>query len=112
VALGVGLVVAPGLAARTWFGEDDASTRLLLRSIGARDVALGAGLLRSDDARPWLTAGIVADAVDAVASLRAAGDVPAAKLLPGTALAALFVGLGALERQRAAARPVTRTADR
>jgi hypothetical protein len=96
IALGMGLLVAPDLAARSWFGRTDAGLRLTLRSIGARGVALGAGLLlAAEDARPWLLAGIGADVVDAAAATAAAGDLPPAKIVPGAVLAVAFAAVGA-----------------
>ncbi len=95
IALGAGLVLAPGVSARAWFGRDDAGLRLVLRSIGARDVALGAGLLAQDDHRTWLVAGVAAVVVDTVASALAIVVLPASKLAPGTAMAAAFAAAGA-----------------
>ncbi len=75
LALGVGLVLAPGRLGRGWIGDDaeHASTKVLTRSLGARDIALGGGALlalRRDGgtgaARSWLQAAVVADVVDAV----------------------------------------------
>lgn len=95
IALGVGLVLAPGLAARTWFGSDERGLRLVLQSIGARDLALGAGLLAANgDAGRWLAAGVAADVVDAVASARAVGELPPARIAPGTLLAVAFATAG------------------
>ena len=95
VGLGAALVLAPGIAARTWFGEDTSAQRLLLRSIGARDLALGAGLLAAPDRQPWLLAGVGADLVDAAASARSVGAIPASKIGPGIALAVAFAAVGA-----------------
>lgn len=78
IALGVALFVAPRRAARGWIGRDaDAvGTTAAVRGLGARDVALGVGLLAAsnpgDDHRDlhrWLEAGIVADAADAAATV-------------------------------------------
>jgi hypothetical protein len=73
---------------------------LLFRSIGARDLALGAGLLTAaPSATAWSRAGTAADACDVAASLVALGPIPARRLLPGTLLAIAFVAAGiALER--------------
>jgi|KBSSwiStaDraftv2_1062776.scaffolds.fasta_scaffold960724_1 hypothetical protein len=120
IALGAALVIAPSRAARAWLGPDGASpgVRLLFRSIGARDFALGAGLLaaRRDDTT-WAQAGVVADTCDVAASIAALGPIPAARLLPGTVLAAAFVVAGVVPDRRASAltpyrSPVTRCAGR
>ena len=100
IGLGLGLVVVPGVAARTWFGQEAPAARLMLRSIGARDVALGVGLLTSADGRPWLLAGIGADIVDCLASLRSAGEISASKILPGSVLALAFAAAGVIEARR------------
>lgn len=78
IALGVALFVAPRQAARGWIGDDvdGVGTAAAVRGLGARDVALGVGLLASsspgDDHRDlhrWLEAGIVADVADAAATV-------------------------------------------
>jgi hypothetical protein len=94
ISFGAGLILAPGLYARTWVGKDAARqdpTKLLARALGARDLALGAGgllALRAGDAnrtRRWFAAQGMTDAVDLVATL-AARDVP----LPARAFAAVM----------------------
>lgn len=74
-AIGVVLIVAPRRAMAGWLGEDaDPSTRIPSQSLGAREVALGLGMLGalrtsdSDEARRWLTAGMVGDVTDIVAT--------------------------------------------
>ena len=70
--MGLGFVVAPGLCLRLSLGavETGPVTRLVARSVGARDMALGIGLLLAlrHDAplRGGLEAGTLADAGDAV----------------------------------------------
>lgn len=96
ISFGAGLILAPGLYARSWVGGDAAregSTKLLARALGARDLALGAGgllALRDGDtarARRWFAAQGMTDAVDFAATL-AARDVP----LPARIFAAVIVG--------------------
>lgn len=97
LALGILLFVNPGFAARTWLGADGANpgVELLFRSIGARDVALGAGLLAAPAGdTTWARAGTAADIGDTAASLLNLRSTPAAQVLPGAALAALFVAAG------------------
>jgi hypothetical protein len=93
IAIGIVALVAPTVPLRPWVGRDFAwqpRAKLLARSLGARDLALGAGglvALRDGDrerARRWFAAQGVTDAVDLVATV-AARDVP----LP----ARLFAGL-------------------
>lgn len=97
VILGAVLFLSPRTAARSWLGSDgdNAGVGLLFRSIGARDVALGAGLLTAKPGdTAWSRAGVVADVGDVVGSVVALGPVPVRRLLPGTLLAAAFVAAG------------------
>ena len=64
--------MAPTLMARPWIGgrRRPSGSRLLARTMGGRDLALGLGALRAlalsdDEARPWVALGGMADAVDA-----------------------------------------------
>jgi len=77
IALGASYLVTPGLAMRLWPGrpgstdEDRAVARLLARSVGGRDVALGVGALlalsHDSGVRGWTEAAMLADASDALA---------------------------------------------
>ena len=104
IALGLSYIAAPGLALRAWPGRrstkdaDGALLRLLARSIGGRDVALGVGVLvaLSHDvpARGWVEAGMLADAADALAVLIALPHLPKAKaiLMLGAAVGTAAAG--------------------
>jgi hypothetical protein len=76
VAIGAGLISAPGRMGERWVGSASRSsgTQAVLTAVGARDVALGLGtawaLGGGDAARPWLLAGILADAADLAATIR------------------------------------------
>jgi hypothetical protein len=100
-ALGGGLVVAPGLVGGGWVGSaaDKRPGQALAIGLGARDVAIALGALRAigsgRDARPWLLAGIVGDAADLVATLRARDQLPPLTAPAVTALAGGSVLLGA-----------------
>ena len=99
ILLGVVLLLNPRFAARTWLGPDGANpgVALLFRSIGARDLALGAGLLAAPpEDTAWARAGTLADVGDAGASLLNLRSVPARQVLPGAALAAVFAAAGAV----------------
>ncbi len=83
VAIGAAAVAAPTMVARPWIGEvsTGAASRLLARTMGGRDLALGIGALRalaaSDrEARPWVALGGAADAVDALATVIAFASLP------------------------------------
>jgi hypothetical protein len=62
IGVGLSLVLAPertvsgfGMGQRKWLG----------RFLGAKDLVIGAGILRSEDAKPWLLARALSDAQDA-----------------------------------------------
>jgi hypothetical protein len=84
MALGAGLLFAPALAGRNWVGDDAdrPGAKVLASAMGARDVALGAGLLwalsRDEPAHAWLVGAAVADATDFAATLAAGSDIPQA----------------------------------
>jgi hypothetical protein len=93
-AIGAALIAAPALVTQGWLGDDartDAA-RVLGRALGARDAALGLGLVQAlssgGSARPWLQAAALADAVDASATLLAWKRLPPAGRAGVLALAA------------------------
>jgi hypothetical protein len=75
IAIGVVSLLVPGVVVRAMMGRDGDSggTRLFLRVVGARDLALGVGVLaaldRNAPVRGWLRASAVADGLDAAGSL-------------------------------------------
>lgn len=80
IALGLALFIAPRQVARGWIGRDadGRGTSAAVRGLGARDVALGVGMLAAirpgDDRRDlhrWVEAGIVADLADGAATVLA-----------------------------------------
>jgi hypothetical protein len=77
VAIGVVSILAPGLVGRAMMGPDGDSrgTRLFLRAVGVRDLALGLGALvaldRDAPVRGWLRASALVDGLDAAGSLLA-----------------------------------------
>jgi hypothetical protein len=77
IAIGVVSLLAPGLVGRAMLCDDGDSggTRLFLRLVGARDLALGVGVLvaldRNGPVRGWLRASAVVDGLDAAGSLLA-----------------------------------------
>jgi hypothetical protein len=99
IAVGAAFFLAPGLAGRTWVGGDAArpSSKLLARAFGARDLALGLGVViaidRGAPVRGWLEASALSDAGDTVATLLGASAVPAL-MRPG--VLALGVGSAAV----------------
>jgi hypothetical protein len=96
VAMGAGLILAPGIVGRVWSASEarDERAKVLARALGARDLALGAaGLLalRDNDtqwARRAFAAQAAADAVDLAAIVAAGSALPLAKRISGGLLAA------------------------
>jgi hypothetical protein len=107
VAIGTTALVAPRVVAGPWVGDatDSAnatSIRLLARTLGGRDLALGVGALRAlsrsdDEARPWVALGGVSDAVDALATVAAFSRLPRRTRWPilGASLGAALVSIRA-----------------
>jgi len=95
MAVGAAFVLAPGLAGRVWVGRDAGrpGAKVLARAFGARDLALGLGVViaidRGAPVRGWLEGSALADAVDFLAGL-AAGDA----LPPATRRGLLALGAG------------------
>jgi hypothetical protein len=84
--LGIYALADPGRPARSWLGShaDDTVAAVFGRTLGARDLALGAGAVWALAGRPgdrpvvaaWVAAGAAADAADAAATLAAWGRLP------------------------------------
>jgi hypothetical protein len=96
VAMGTGLMLAPGIVGRVWSASEarDERAKVLARALGVRDLALGAGgllALREGDAG-WaaraFAAQAAADAVDLAAILSAGRALPLSKRISGGLLAA------------------------
>jgi hypothetical protein len=94
MAVGAAFFFAPGLAGRTWVGADGAraSSKLLSRAFGIRDLALGLGVViaidRGAPVRGWLEASALSDAGDFCASLLGREAVPGISRLGVLALGA------------------------
>ena len=77
IAIGIVSLLMPGVVGRAMIGPegDSGGMRLFLRVVGARDLALGLGVLGSLDrdahVRGWLRASAVVDGLDAAGSLLA-----------------------------------------
>lgn len=95
-ATGLWFAVAPSRPSDTWVGRDDATTRTLVRGIGGRDLAIGAGALvavaRGTSVWPWLAASIAADLTDAAAGAASLSGEHRTKTL---AYAGGFAAIGA-----------------
>jgi hypothetical protein len=69
------------------------------RAFGARDLAIGLGIVialdRGTPVRGWIEAGMLSDAIDTCASLLAGGSIPAAIRWPAIAVGAGSTAIGA-----------------
>jgi hypothetical protein len=98
---GGGLAFAPGLVAGAWVGEpaDRREGQAIAIGLGARDVAIALGTLSALRSRrgaaPWLRAGVLADAADLIATVRARDTLPPMAVPAVVAMAGGSVLLGA-----------------
>jgi hypothetical protein len=101
IAVGAAFVLWPGLAGRMWIGSDAARrpVKVLARAFGARDLAIGLGIVialdRGAPVRGWIEAGVLSDGIDTAASLLAGGSIPAAIRWPAIAVGASSTAIGA-----------------
>ena len=81
-AVGGLMILAPATSMRVWLGEgrNSPGARLATRALGAREVALGAGLMLAADKgtpiRGWLEAGVLCDAADTFLTLTSYKKLP------------------------------------
>jgi hypothetical protein len=96
VALGAGLLLAPGVVGRPWLGAAarEPGGRVALRALGVRDLIIGAIAVHTVDhpevAPRWQRACALADGVDLVATLAARPSLPPI----GSALVAALAAAG------------------
>jgi hypothetical protein len=101
IGVGAAFVLFPGLAGRMWIGSPAAMrpVKVLARAFGARDLAIGLGVVialdRGTPVRGWIEAGALSDAIDTCASLLAGGSIHPAIRLPAIALGATSLAAGA-----------------
>jgi hypothetical protein len=100
VVFGAWAFLAPGSAAKLWTGETIRGTTavMALRGLGARDVALGLGLViglkRGAPVRGWLEAGMLSDCGDALSTLLASRKLPAARTLMSSVASGAAIVMG------------------
>jgi hypothetical protein len=100
--VGAAFVLAPGLAGSAWIGSDARRrpVKVLARAFGARDLAIGLGVVialdRGTPVRGWIEAGVLSDAIDTAASLVAGSSIRPAIRWPCVALGAGSAALGAV----------------
>jgi hypothetical protein len=101
LALGAGLIAAPGRVAGAWVGgvADRPEGQVLVIGLGARDAALGLGALRAlsagHGAPDWIRAGMIADVADLAAAVKARDSLPSRAIPAVVALAGGAFVLGA-----------------
>jgi hypothetical protein len=100
--VGVSMAVAPSRFLRLSGRETPTPVSILLmRTIGIRDLVLGAGTVAAsrrgsaDDLEHWTSTGLVSDSLDVVASLASARTIGRAESA-GAAIAALIFAVGDL----------------
>jgi hypothetical protein len=101
IAIGAAFVLFPSFAGRMGIGSDAARrpVRVLARAFGARDLAIGLGVVialdRGAPARGWIEAGALSDAIDTAATLVAGDSIHPAIRWPCVALGAGSAAAGA-----------------
>lgn len=111
------LLAAPKRAGHAWIGDDVYRTggRIAVRAAGARDFALGAGLLlavlRGKPAAGWLLAGAFADIADASVAAGAFSKLPPTGRLVTIGLAAGSAALSLAAARTIDARAASRSED-
>jgi len=101
IAVGVAMLLAPGLAGRLWIGDDALrrGTKVIARGFAGRDLALGLGVAialdRGAPVRGWLEGSALADVGDFLATVLAGDSIPEggrraiSAVAAGSAIAAL-----------------------
>jgi hypothetical protein len=101
IAVGAAMLAAPGLAGKGWIGDDALrpAVKVIIRGFGARDMALGLGVVialdRGAPVRGWLEGSALADVGDLVGTLLGGRSIPGlarkgiAALAGGSALTAI-----------------------
>jgi hypothetical protein len=98
--LGAALLAAPRLTGAAWIGRTGLrpSVRVVIAGLGARDVGLGLGtswaLTQGAGVRPWIAAGALADATDAIATIRHRSHLPTVAVAGITLMAGGSAALG------------------
>ena len=98
-AVGIALIAAPGVPMRL-AGQDQptAASVLLMRTIGIRDLVLGAGTVAAAragemaDVRRWTTSALASDSLDVAASLASMRSIGKRDSVGAALLALIFVG--------------------
>jgi len=101
IGVGAAFVLFPAIAGRFWIGSEAARrpVKVLARAFGARDLAIGLGVVialdRGTPVRGWIEAGALSDAIDTCASLLAGDSIHPAIRWPAIAIGATSAASGA-----------------
>jgi hypothetical protein len=98
-AVGAALIVAPGVPMRlAGQAQPTAASVLLMRTIGIRDLVLGAGTVAAAragemaDVHRWTTSALASDSLDVAASLASMRSIGKRDSVGAALLALIFVG--------------------
>jgi hypothetical protein len=107
-AFGLGYLLAPARMGHGWVDKASrqSETQVMIRGLGARDLALGGGglwsLLADDEsARAWFAAHALADASDLAATLAARQDLPPRRVAFASAMAGVSTAIAIAAAARA-----------
>jgi uncharacterized membrane protein len=92
-ALGLPQLLAPGRVNRLIGVRDDATSRMLMRAVGVREIVAGVGIFSRRQPTEWIWARVAGDTMDLAllgAALRAGSDQPARTLVATGAVAGAF----------------------
>ena len=110
LALGAGLLAAPERLASGWLGRDAGRppVKIVIRAVGARDVALSAGALATlgdrGALRPWIAGALLSDLGDVAATIATPGEALPRNARRGTVALAGGSALAGLALLRATSR--------
>ena len=100
IVIGVVLLLLPGPFLRAWLGRQASSpfSRLMARSVGGRDLALGLGTLLAlrhrAPLRGWLEAAMLADTSDAFTTVMASRHLSRPRFVLALAPTLVAIGYG------------------
>ena len=109
-AVGIALIAAPGVP--IWMSgreEPTGASRLLMRTIGIRDLVLGLGTVaaarsgEAADVERWTAAALASDSLDAIASLASLRSIGTRDASAAAVLSLVFVGGDIQARRRISA---------
>jgi hypothetical protein len=114
-AFGITYLARPQQAGKSWIGgvARAPGTKVMVRSQGARDVALGAGALwalarrRDDEARAWMAAHALADGADTVVTWTARRRLPKRGVRTALTMASASTAVAVIGAAGLRARPPT-----